>query len=92
LLLFEMSELALYNIDRELRILIASEGLTVDVVPLLRRCASQAPRARNPAGLWRCRRSITRPPTSTCRSWRQNAIEGIYNNLFSTWNAAEAAL
>jgi FlaA1/EpsC-like NDP-sugar epimerase len=35
LLLFEMSELALYNIERELKMLIASEGLSVELVALL---------------------------------------------------------
>src|SRR5690606_1908439 len=35
LLLFEMSELALYNIERELRTIIATEGLPVDLVALL---------------------------------------------------------
>ena len=39
-----------------------------------------------------CRPSTTRPPTSTCRSSSTTSIEGIHNNVFSTWYTAEAAL
>ena len=57
-----------------------------------RQRASQASRARDPAASTACRPSITRPPTSTCRSSSTTSIEGIHNNVFSTWNTAEAAL
>ena len=51
LVLFEMSELALYNIDRELRSLVAHERLTVEIVALLGNAHPQEPRPRGPARL-----------------------------------------
>jgi FlaA1/EpsC-like NDP-sugar epimerase len=91
LLLFEMSELALYNIDRELRILIASEGLTVDVVPLLGD-AHHKHRVREILQAYGVQTIYHAAAYKHVPIVEQNAIEGIYNNLFSTWNAAEAAL
>jgi FlaA1/EpsC-like NDP-sugar epimerase len=67
LLLFEMSELALYNIDRELRILIASEGLTVDVVPLLGD-AHHKHRVREILQIYGVQTIYHARRTSTCRS------------------------
>jgi UDP-N-acetylglucosamine 4,6-dehydratase len=91
LLLFEMSELALYNIDRELRILIASEGLTVDVVPLLGD-AHHKHRVREILQIYGVQTIYHAAAYKHVPIVEQNVIEGIYNNLFSTWNAAEAAL
>jgi UDP-N-acetylglucosamine 4,6-dehydratase len=91
LLLFEMSELALYNIDRELRILIASEGLTVDVVPLLGD-AHHKHRVREILQTYGVQTIYHAAAYKHVPIVEQNVIEGIYNNLFSTWNAAEAAL
>jgi FlaA1/EpsC-like NDP-sugar epimerase len=91
LLLFEMSELALYNIDRELRILIASEGLTVDLVPLLGD-AHHKHRVREILQTYGVQTIYHAAAYKHVPIVEQNVIEGIYNNLFSTWNAAEAAL
>jgi FlaA1/EpsC-like NDP-sugar epimerase len=91
LLLFEMSELALYNIDRELRILIASEGLTVDLVPLLGD-AHHKHRVREILQAYGVQTIYHAAAYKHVPIVEQNAIEGIYNNLFSSWNAAEAAL
>jgi FlaA1/EpsC-like NDP-sugar epimerase len=91
LLLFEMSELALYNIDRELRILIASEGLTVDVVPLLGD-AHHKHRVREILQTYAVQTIYHAAAYKHVPIVELNVIEGIYNNLFSTWNAAEAAL
>jgi FlaA1/EpsC-like NDP-sugar epimerase len=91
LLLFEMSELALYNVDRELRILIASEGLTVDVVPLLGD-AHHKHRVREILQTYGVQTIYHAAAYKHVPIVEHNVIEGIYNNLFSTWNAAEAAL
>jgi FlaA1/EpsC-like NDP-sugar epimerase len=91
LLLFEMSELALYNIDRELKILIASEGLSVDVVPLLGD-AHHKQRMREILQLYGVQTIYHAAAYKHVPIVEQNVIEGIYNNLFSTWIAAEGAL
>ena len=91
LLVFEMSELALYNIDRELRILIASESLSVDVVPLLGD-AHHKHRVREILQAYGVQTIYHAAAYKHVPIVEQNVVEGIYNNIFSTWNAAEAAL
>jgi FlaA1/EpsC-like NDP-sugar epimerase len=91
LLLFEMSELALYNIDRELRILIASEALSVDLVPLLGD-AHHKHRVREILQIYGVQTIYHAAAYKHVPIVEQNVVEGIYNNIFSTWNAAEAAL
>jgi FlaA1/EpsC-like NDP-sugar epimerase len=91
LLLFEMSELALYNIDRELKILTASEGLSVDVVPLLGD-AHHKQRMREILQIYGVQTIYHAAAYKHVPIVEQNVVEGIYNNIFSTWNAAEAAL
>jgi FlaA1/EpsC-like NDP-sugar epimerase len=91
LLLFEMSELALYNIERELKILIATEGLPVGLVALLGD-AHHKERVREILQLYNVQTIYHAAAYKHVPIVEQNVIEGIYNNLFSTWNAAEAAL
>jgi len=90
LLLFEMSELALYNIERELRMLIASEGLKVDLVALLGN-AHHKQRMKEILQLYGVQTIYHAAAYKHVPIVEQNVIEGIYNNVFSTLNAAEAA-
>ena len=91
LLLFEMSELALYNIDRELKALLASEGLSVDVVALLGD-AHHKHRVKEILQIYGVQTIYHAAAYKHVPIVEQNVVEGIYNNIFSTWNAAEAAL
>ncbi|MDY6947712.1 MAG: nucleoside-diphosphate sugar epimerase/dehydratase [Pseudomonadota bacterium] len=91
LLLFEMSELALYNIERELKALIASEGLSVDVVALLGD-AHHKHRVKEILQIYGVQTIYHAAAYKHVPIVEQNIVEGIYNNTFSTWNAAEAAL
>ena len=91
LLLFEMSELGLYNIDRELKTLIASEGLSVDVVALLGD-AHHKHRIKEILQIYGVQSIYHAAAYKHVPIVEQNVVEGIYNNIFSTWNAAEAAL
>ena len=91
LLLFEMSELALYNIERELKILQASEGLSVDLVALLGD-AHHKQRMKEILQLYSVQSIYHAAAYKHVPIVEQNVVEGIYNNIFSTWNAAEAAL
>ncbi|HEY7639561.1 MAG TPA: nucleoside-diphosphate sugar epimerase/dehydratase [Steroidobacteraceae bacterium] len=91
LLLFEMSEIALYNIDREMKVHIASEGLNVDIVPLLGD-AHHKNRVREILQIYGVQTIYHAAAYKHVPIVEQNVVEGIYNNVFSTWNAAEAAL
>src|SRR5687767_2191637 len=91
LLLFEMSELALYNIERELKALVATEGLAVDIVALLGD-AHHKHRVKDILQIYGVQTIYHAAAYKHVPIVEQNVIEGIYNNLFSTWNAAEAAL
>lgn len=91
LLLFEMSELGLYNIERELKTLIASEGLSVDIVALLGD-AHHKHRVKEILQIYNVQTIYHAAAYKHVPIVEQNVVEGIYNNIFSTWNAAEAAL
>jgi FlaA1/EpsC-like NDP-sugar epimerase len=91
LLLFEMSEIALYSIERELKLLIASEGLTVDLVALLGD-AHHKHRMREILQLYAVQTIYHAAAYKHVPIVEQNVVEGICNNIFSTWNVAEAAL
>jgi len=67
LVLFEMSELALYNIERELQEIASREQLDVEIIPLLGNATIRSEFARC-CSRTECRPSITLPRISTCRS------------------------
>ena len=91
LLLFEMSELALYNIERELRTTIAQNGLSVDLVPMIGN-AHHKYRLRDILQAYRVQTVYHAAAYKHVPIVEQNVIEGIHNNVISTWYAAEAAL
>ena len=91
LLLFEMSELALYSIERELRLLAATEQLPVDIVALLGD-AHHKTRVREILQAYGVQTIYHAAAYKHVPIVEQNVVEGIYNNIFSTWHAAEAAL
>lgn len=91
LLLFEMSELALYTIDRELRQLIAHEGLALDLIPLLGN-AHHKFRVREILQAYGVQTVYHAAAYKHVPIVEQNVIEGLHNNVFSTWHTAEAAL
>jgi len=90
LLLYEISELALYNLERELRAVIAAESLSVDFVALLGG-VHQRPRFKDVLQLYSVQTIYHAAAYKHVPIVEQNVVEGIYNNLFGTWNAAEAA-
>jgi FlaA1/EpsC-like NDP-sugar epimerase len=91
LLLFEMSELALYNIERELKALISSEGLSLEIIALLGD-AHHKLRVKEIMQIYGVQTIYHAAAYKHVPIVEQNVVEGIYNNVFSTWNAAEAAL
>lgn len=91
LLLFEMSELALYNIERELRTMVVQRGLRVDLVPLVGN-AHHKYRLRDILQAYRVQTVYHAAAYKHVPIVEQNVIEGIHNNVVATWYAAEAAL
>jgi FlaA1/EpsC-like NDP-sugar epimerase len=90
LVLFEMSELALYNIERELRTFAEQNALHVELVGLIGN-AHQKQRMREIFQVYRVQTVYHAAAYKHVPIVEQNVIEGIYNNVISTWNTAEAA-
>ena len=90
LVLFEMSELALYNIERELRAVVELNSLTVDLVGLIGN-AHHKSRMRDVFLAYRVQTVYHAAAYKHVPIVEQNVIEGIYNNVISTWHTAEAA-
>jgi FlaA1/EpsC-like NDP-sugar epimerase len=91
LVLFEMSELALYNIDRELRSLVAHEQLSVEIVALLGN-AHHRHRVREVLHAYGVQTIYHAASYKHVPIVEQNIVEGVHNNVFSTWFTAEAAV
>ncbi|KPQ29093.1 MAG: putative nucleoside-diphosphate sugar epimerase [Marinobacter excellens HL-55] len=91
LVLFEMSEFALYNVERELRSINVIENLGVEICPLLgsvvhRRRCEVAMRAFDVDTVYHAAAYKHVPLVE------HNVIEGVQNNVFGTWHTAEAAI
>jgi FlaA1/EpsC-like NDP-sugar epimerase len=91
LVLFEMSELALYNIQRELEEVAAHEQLTAEIVPLLGN-AHHRHRVREVLSTFGVQTIYHAAAYKHVPIVEHNVIEGIHNNVISTWYTAEAAL
>jgi len=91
LVLFEMSELALYSIERELELLAQHEGLDLELTALLgnahhRNRLVEIMQAYGVQTIYHAAAYKHVPIVE------QNVVAGIHNNVLSTWHAAEAAL
>lgn len=91
LLLLEMSEIALYNIEKELRLIGARESLSLEIVALLGN-AHHKYRMREILQSYGVQTVYHAAAYKHVPIVEQNMIEGIHNNVFATWHAAEAAL
>ncbi len=91
LLLLEVCELALYTIERELRQIAARENLHCDLIALLGN-AHHKYRMREIMHTYGVHTVYHAAAYKHVPIVENNMIEGIHNNVFSTWHAAEAAL
>jgi FlaA1/EpsC-like NDP-sugar epimerase len=91
LVMFEISELALYNVERELRSLIALENLGVEFVALLGD-VNHCPRFKEVLHLYAVQTIYHAAAYKHVPIVEQNIIAGINNNILGTRNAAEMAL
>ena len=90
LILFEMSELALYNIERELRGFAEKSSLSVELVGLIGNAHCKN-RLRDILHAYRVQTVYHAAAYKHVPIVEQNVIEGINNNVIATWYAAEAA-
>jgi FlaA1/EpsC-like NDP-sugar epimerase len=90
LVMFEMSELALYNIQRELRTFADQHSLSVDLIGLIGN-AHHKFRLRDILQAYRVQTVYHAAAYKHVPIVEQNVIEGIHNNVIATWYAAEAA-
>ena len=91
LVLFEMSELALYNIERELQDVAANEQLDVEIIPLLGN-ANNSERVREVFLAYAVQTVYHAAAYKHVPIVEHNVIRGIHNNVVCTWNTAQAAL
>jgi FlaA1/EpsC-like NDP-sugar epimerase len=91
LVLLEMSEAALYQIERELQLQLQRAGMSVEIVALLGK-ARHRHRVREILARYSVQTIYHAAAYKHVPIVEQNIIEGVYNNVFSTWNTARAAL
>jgi len=91
LVLFEMSELALYTIERELEEVALREQLSAEIIPLLGN-AHHRHRVREVLTTFGVHTVYHAAAYKHVPIVEYNVIEGIHNNVISTWYTAEAAI
>jgi FlaA1/EpsC-like NDP-sugar epimerase len=90
LVLFEMSELALYNIERELRALAEKHAMQIELVGLIGNAHDRF-RLRDIFTAYRVQTVYHAAAYKHVPIVEQNVVAGINNNVIATWYAAEAA-
>ncbi|WP_076002460.1 nucleoside-diphosphate sugar epimerase/dehydratase [Pseudohalioglobus lutimaris] len=90
LVLLDNSEIALYNIERELRELMESAGLNCELVSLLG-SVQDGRRLENVYRTYQVQTVYHAAAYKHVPMVEYNVAEGVANNVFGTWYAAEAA-
>ena len=90
LLLLEVSELALYQIERELRKIVAHDDLDVDIVALLGSVHHQD-RIQMVFKTFRVNTVYHAAAYKHVPMVEHNMVEGVHNNVMGTWSTAQAA-
>jgi FlaA1/EpsC-like NDP-sugar epimerase len=90
LVLFEQSEFSLYDTKRELEAMAASRAFQVEIVGLLGNSHHQE-RLREVMRSFDIHTVYHAAAYKHVPIVEENVVEGIYNNVFATWHAAEAA-
>ena len=90
LLLLEVSELALYEIERELQQIAARDGLDVDIVALLG-SVHHADRVRMVFKTFHVNTVYHAAAYKHVPMVEHNMVEGVHNNIIGTWYTAQAA-
>lgn len=90
LILIELSELALYSIDRELRLIVEPLGFSTEIVPLIGNI-HQKQRIRDVMQTYGVQTVYHAAAYKHVPIVEQNVVQGICNNVTATFHAAEAA-
>lgn len=90
LLLFEISELALYTLDKELRKTVRQDQLDIEVIPLLG-SVHNLQRMKSILTIFKVDTLYHAAAYKHVPMVEHNMTEGVHNNIFGTWYAAEAA-
>jgi FlaA1/EpsC-like NDP-sugar epimerase len=91
LVLLELSELALYHIDRELRAMAERDGFALELSSLLG-SAHNGPRVREILQAYGVQTVYHAAAYKHVPIVEHNVIVAVHNNVLGTWHAAEAAL
>jgi FlaA1/EpsC-like NDP-sugar epimerase len=91
LVLLEMSEVALYSVDKELRLLIEHLQINVEIIALLGN-AHHRQRVQEIMSAYGIQTVYHAAAYKHVPIVEHNVVEGIHNNVFGTWHAAEAAI
>lgn len=91
LVLFEMSEFALYKIDQELTGLSNAAGLGVKIVPLMG-SVQQQKRLEGVMNAYGVQTVYHAAASKHVPLVEYNVVEGVSNNVFGTWRTAEASI
>ncbi|GAK85671.1 nucleoside-diphosphate sugar epimerase/dehydratase [Vibrio ponticus] len=91
LILFELSEFGLYQVDRELSYLVSSEGLNVEIIPLLGSVQriNRLATAMKSFGVQTVYHAAAYKHVPLVE---YNVVEGVRNNVFGTYYTAKAAI
>lgn len=91
MVLFELSEYALYNIDRELSLLVSDGALNVEIVPLLGsvQCGKRLSNVMNTFNVQTVYHTAAYKHVPLVEF---NVLEGVRNNVFGTFYTATAAI
>jgi len=90
IVLYELSEFALYSIEKELRKFTINESIDFDIVPLLGSVQNKNRMVRI-LKKYRVQTVYHAAAYKHVPIVEHNIVEGIRNNIFGTWYAAEAA-
>ena len=91
LVLFELSEYALYAIEQELKSIISSEGLEINLIPVMGTVQRQS-RMESVMRAFGVNTVYHAAAYKHVPLVEYNVVEGVRNNVFGTWYAAEAAI
>jgi len=91
LVLFERSEIALYEIERELRSVMQRKRLSLELVALLG-STRHRDRMRDVMLAYGVQTVYHAAAYKHVPIVEQNVVEGMHNNVMATWSAAEAAV
>ncbi|MBZ9610370.1 polysaccharide biosynthesis protein [Rheinheimera maricola] len=91
LVLFELSEFSLYNIEQELATLIAQQELDVRLIPVMG-TSQRRQRLQTVMTAFAVQTVYHAAAYKHVPLVEYNIVEGVRNNVFGTWYAAEAAI